>query len=112
VRALLQLLTRGCLHAFKRAPLLIFPDSCQSLSIDLETPEYDGDNGGTLAYMDLGWEPCYFLERSLENSALRIWKDKTSGRVIIITLNLGYTFYVVKYKYRPDSGQIGVIVNN
>jgi len=82
VRALLQLLCRGCLHAFKRAPLLVFPESCQSISIDLETPEYDGDVGGTLAYMDLAREPVYFLERSLENSALRISKDKTSGRKI------------------------------
>jgi len=83
------------LNAFKRAPLLVFPDSCQTISIDLETPEYDGENSGILAYMDIAGEPCYFLERALENSALRVWKDKTSGRGIIVTLNLGYTVYVV-----------------
>ena len=58
----------------------MFPDSCQVLSIDLESPEYDGENGGQMAFMDLAREPVYFLERSLENSALRVWKDKTSGR--------------------------------
>jgi len=67
--------------------LLVFPDTCQTLSIDLESPEYDGDNSGTMAYMDLAREPCYFLERSLENSSLRVWKDKTSGRGNNVTLN-------------------------
>jgi len=59
---------------------LVFPDSIQVLSIDLESPEYDGDNSGQMAFLDLGREPVYFLERSLENASLRVWKDKTSGR--------------------------------
>ena len=65
----------------------MFPDTCQVLSIDLESPEYDGNNSGTMAYMNLAREPVYFLERSLENSSLRVWKDKTSGRGNNVTLN-------------------------
>ena len=65
----------------------MFPDSCQVLSVDLKSLEYDGDNSGQMAFMDLAREPVYFLERTLENSSLRVWKDKTSGRGNNFTLD-------------------------
>jgi len=68
--------------------MLVFPDTVQTMSISLESPEYDGDVSGTMAYMDISREPIYFLERSLENSSLRIWKDKTSGKGNNDTLKL------------------------
>jgi len=64
--------------------MLLFPDTVQTLSMSLESPEYDGDVSGTMAFMDFAREPVFFLERTLENSNLRTWKDKTSGKGNII----------------------------
>ena len=67
--------------------MLVFPDTVQTMSVSLESPEYDGEQSGTMAYIDISREPVYFLERSLENTSLRIWKDKTSGKGHNVTLN-------------------------
>jgi len=58
----------------------VFPDTVQTLSISLDSPEYDGELSGNMAFMDIAREPTFFLERSLENNNLRTWKDKTSGK--------------------------------